>query len=87
MLTPPSSIQQPASIMAITIEHFSTKVTAKGTSYKYPLLVRSNISDRTELLQIAHIPSFLIYNGFEKDLDAAEVLERALDMESNRGGQ
>ena len=87
VLTLPSSIYQPANIAKIKIKEFITKVTAKVTAYNYPLLIRSNFSDTTKLLQIDPIPTFLIYDGFEKDLDAAEVLERVLFMDRNRGGQ
>ena len=59
----------------------------EGTAYNYPLIVRSNISDATKLLQIAPIPPFLIYDGSEKDLDAAEPLERVLAMDIDGGGQ
>ena len=44
-------------------------------TYNYPLLARSNVSDTTKLLQIAPIPQLLVYDGFNKDIDAAEVLE------------
>ena len=37
------------------------------------VFLRSNCNDTTEILQIAPIPQFLIYDGFEKDLDAEEV--------------
>ena len=69
------------------VEQFITKVTAKGTAYNYPLPARSNASDTTELLQIAPIPPFLVYDGFKKDIDAAEVLERVLAMDRVSGGQ
>ena len=62
-------------------------MTAKGTVYSYPLLALSNASDTTKLLQIAPIPPFIIYDGFEKYLDAEEVLERVLSVDRYRGGQ
>ena len=70
----PASVHQLSSIAAITVKHFSTKLASKVTAYNYPLLARSNASDITKLLQIAPIPPFLLYNGFEKNIDAAEVL-------------
>ena len=83
----PASIHQGASIVAMTTEQFINNVKEKGTEYNYPLLARSNISDTTKLLQIEHIPPFLVYNGFEKDLDAEEFIERILDMDRDGGGQ
>ena len=87
MLTLPASIHQPESIATMTSKQFIAKETAKVIAYSYPLLVRSNVRDTTKLLQIALIPPFLVYDGFKKDLYAAEVLERVLAMDRNGGGQ
>ena len=62
-------------------------MTSKGTSYRYPLLARSNVVDTTELLNISPIPPFLVYDGFDKDLDAAEVTERVLVVDREGGVQ
>ena len=78
VLTLPASIHQPIYITTMTIKRFSTKLTAKGSTYSYPLLARTNVGGTTELLQIASIPPFLVYDGFEKDLDTSEVLEQVL---------
>ena len=87
VLTPPASIHQPASIATMTIEIFSTKVKEKGKAHNYPFLVCSNVNNTTKVLQISPIPPFLLYDGFEKDLDSAEVLERILSMDRDGGGQ
>ena len=84
VLTLPPSIHQPTFIVTITVKQFSTKVTEKRTTYIYHLLARSNVSDTTEILQVTPIPPFLVYDGFEKELNAAEVLEQVLAM--NRAG-
>ena len=81
VLNLPASIYQSESIATMNVKQFSAKVTEKGTTYSYPLLVHSNVGDTTELLQISPIPSFLVYDGFEKDLNAAEVLVRVLSMD------
>ena len=49
-------------------------MTAKGKAYNYNLLEHSNSVQTTKLLKIAHIPLFLVDDGFEKDINAAEVL-------------
>ena len=87
MLTLPVSIHQPAFIATMTIERFSTNVTSKGTALNYPLLARSNASYTTKLPQIAPIPPFLIYEWFDKDIYAAEFIERVLSMNRDRGVQ
>ena len=71
----------------MTAEQFSAKLTSKGTTYSYPLLVLTSVCGTTELLQIAPILPFLVYDCFEKDLDAAEVLKRVLVMDRERVGQ
>ena len=64
VLTLLASIQQPAAIATMTVEKFSASMTSKETTYSYPLLARSNVGDKTELIQIAPIPPFLVYDGF-----------------------
>ena len=64
----------------MTVEQFRTKFTAKGSTYSYPLLAHTNVGGTTELLEIAPIPPFLVYDGFEKDLNVAKVLDRVLAM-------
>ena len=39
----------------------------------------SNVTEEEEIMKIASIPSYLIYDGFDKDLDSAMVYERLMD--------
>ena len=87
VLNLPASIYQSESIATMTVKQFSAKVTEKGTTYSYPLLVLTSVCGTTELLQIAPILPFLVYDCFEKDLDAAEVFKRVLVMDRERVGQ
>ena len=87
VLTLPASIYQTASIATMTVEQFIAKLTAKGSTYRYPLLTGTNVGGTNELRQIAPIPQLLVYDDFEKDLDAAEVLKRVLAMERDGVGQ
>ena len=87
VLTFPVSIKQPASIATMKGGNFIIKMTSKVTAYNYPLLARFNVSDTTKLLQIAPIPSFLVYDDFKKDLNAVEVIKRVLAMDRDIGGQ
>ena len=70
----------------MTAKQFIAKLTEKGSTYIYHLLARTNTSVTTELLQIAPIPPVLVYDGFEKDLDAVEVIEQVLSMDRGGGG-
>ena len=62
----------------MTAEQFSTAVTAKGATYMYPLVTRNAVTETKELMQLAPIPPYLLYDGFETDLDTAPVLERVM---------
>ena len=67
--------------MAVMTEaQFSTTITSKGATYTYPLLAKSNVMNSEQTMQMAPIPPYLVYDGFEKDLDTALVLERILNF-------
>ena len=53
-------------------------MTAKVTTYSYSLMSHKNVVGTTELLKIASILSFLVYGGFEKNLDTKEVPKQVL---------
>ena len=40
----------------------------------------SNVTNTEEIIKMSTIPSYLIYDGFEKDLNAAMVYERIMDI-------
>ena len=46
----------------------------------YPLLNRIAVTAMEELMQVAPIPPYFVYNGFDNDLDAACVLERVMSV-------
>ena len=87
VLTLPASSNQLAYITTMTVKQFITKVTKKVTAYNYSLLAHSNVSDTTKILQIAPVPTFLVSNGFEKDIYAAEVLKVVLSMDRDSDRQ
>jgi hypothetical protein len=41
----------------------------------------NNVTNHADILRIAAIPTYLVYDGFNKDLDAAEVYERVMDCQ------
>eukprot|EP00957_Ditylum_brightwellii_P033071 2507602-Ditylum_brightwellii.AAC.1 len=58
---------------------FEGKVSA---STSWPMFQASTIMDQTSLIiQIAPIPTFFVYDGLEKDLDATTILARIEDLE------
>ena len=64
--------------VVMTAEQFSTAVTTKGVTYTYPLVTRNAVTSIEELMKLAPIPPYLVYDSFEADLDAARVLERVM---------
>jgi len=57
---------------------FKATLTTKGERYTYPLLPRNQVTELERMLQIAPIPAYFIYDGFETDLDATLVYERII---------
>ena len=55
-----------------------TAITAKGANYTYPLLPRNQVTSTATIMQVAPIPPYFVYDGFEGDLDAGMVYERLL---------
>ena len=76
----PSTMTEKNQVATMTDIQFSTQLTSKGSGYTYPLLPRAAVTTTEELLQLAPIPAYLVYDGFENDLDAAVVLERVLSV-------
>ena len=53
----------------MTEAQFTTTITAKGAAYTYPLLAKSNVMNTDRTIQMAPIPPYFVYDGFENDLD------------------
>ncbi len=56
----------------------STTLTTKGANYSWPLLPNSQVTTSAPVMKLAPIPCFLVYDGIQHQLDAAEVYERIL---------
>ena len=69
-------------VAVITEAQFTATITAKGEAYIYPLLEKSNITNTEQTMQVATIPPYIVYDGFENDLDAALILERIMSVSS-----
>ena len=75
----PASIRTRQNVSTMTHDHFCQTITAKGANYTWPLKSR-DINNQSSIMQIAPIPAHLIFDGFQTDLDAAEVYERVLTV-------
>lgn len=69
-------------VAAMTETQFSTALTTKGPSYSYPLVARNAVTTSAEIIKLAPVPPYLVYDGFENDLDAALVLERVMSTDT-----
>ena len=69
-------------VAVMTEAQFSATITAKGSVYTYPLLVKSNIMNKERTMQMDPIPPYFLYDGFENDLDAALILECIMSVSS-----
>ena len=76
----PATVVEPKTVEVMTVTQFSTIINSKGAIYSYPLLARNAVSMSGEIMQIYSIPPYFVYDGFEKDLDVALVLERVMSV-------
>ena len=63
-------------VSAMTMDQFSTTIATKGADFSYPLLSRTAVSSMVAIMALAPLPPYLVFDGFDCDLNAAEVLER-----------
>ena len=67
----------------MTDEQFTFTLTVKGPEFLHPLLARNRILDTKPILQLAPIPTYLVYDGLNQDLNAALILERLMTVETD----
>jgi hypothetical protein len=69
-LSLPATIRDMEEVAVMTPVQFTGKITEKGRNFSWPLHNRDKVTNTHEIMQLAPIPPFLVYNGFEKDLNA-----------------
>ena len=74
----PATMVEKQTVVMMTKNQFSTALTPKGVGYTYPLLNRIAATTTEEIIQVAPIPPYFVYNGFDNDLYAACILERVM---------
>ena len=79
-LTLPLTVLNSTDVATMTEEQFKTSLTTKGPIFTYPLVARANITTSNNLMQLAPIPPFLLYDGINRDLNAANIYERLLTI-------
>ena len=85
LVLPPQTVNL-ADRLCLTAEQFNTQIKAQGAQYTFPLVRRLDAAEiSVSIMQLAPIPSFLILDGIDQDLDAANVLERVLLADDTDG--
>ena len=85
-LGPPQPICLPTTLVntnlvaVMTETQLYTSITQKGAGYSYPLLDRNTVTMSETIMQMAPIPPYFVYDGFEQDLDTALGLERIIGV-------
>ena len=74
----PATMVEKQTVATMTENQFSSTLTTKGAGYTYPLLNQIAVTTMEDMMQMAPIPSYFVYNRFDKDMDAACVLERVM---------
>jgi hypothetical protein len=69
-------------VAVMTDEQFTTTLTTKGANFAYPLLPSNRVLETQPILQIAPIPTYLVYDGLNQDLNAADILERLMSVDT-----
>ena len=80
VLTLPHTCTEYKDLLCPTDEDFESKLTNTQTWPLYTL--RGNNLGTQEVAKIMPLPSFIIYDGFDKDLWAAEIYERVCHMDN-----
>ena len=81
-ITLPASTTDIIEVACMTEEVFDQRLRDKGgEAYTWPLAARNTVTTSADIMQLAPIPAFLVFDGFNADLDAANVLERILVSE------
>ena len=80
LLLLPAKAAKRCEVLNPTNKIVQTALADSGAAYGQHLILPRNIPEATTspILLIAPIPTYLVYDGFEQDLDAAMVYERLL---------
>ena len=78
----PATIRVTNTVAVMTPAQLSTKLIEKGPTYQWPILVKDKVTTTKDIMQIAPLPPFLVYDGLNSDIDAALLYERVLDTDT-----
>jgi hypothetical protein len=84
----PPDIVTATEMICMTREQFETNLTTAQANFTWPLTPRLrafNANNTVTIMKIAPIPATLVFDGIDKDLNAAEVIERIDSLDDNDG--
>ena len=61
----PTTLNNTNLVAVMTETHFYTAITQKGAGCLYPILDRNAVTMSETIMQLAPIPPYFVYNGFE----------------------
>ena len=71
----PSDMVETVNCLTPTNEEFATKMAEPGNA-SFPWFKNASLTNNSSFIKIMPIPAFLVYDGFDKDLDAVTVYKR-----------
>ena len=77
LIFPVSSLEA-YDVPMMTEEEFVQAISAKGSAFSYPLLPDTQVSTTTNIMKVAPIPAYFVYDGIRGDLHAGLVYERIM---------
>jgi hypothetical protein len=83
----PKSVVETRAVITMSEDMFKAKLTEKGPNYSWPLVSRAKAIETetttVDIMQIAPVPTFLLYDGLDNDIDAADLYERVLELDDS----
>lgn len=79
----PIDTMEKEEVAVMTDTQFTFTLTVKGADFLHPLLSRNRITGTKPIMRIAPIPTYLVYDGLNQDLNAALILERLMSVDTD----
>jgi hypothetical protein len=70
-----NAMRQVEKMPVMTDNQFLTTLSSKGPLYQVPLVLNAQVKTEAEIMKMAPIPTYLVYDGFESDLEIGLVYE------------
>jgi hypothetical protein len=78
----PRTLRNKSAIAVMTDAQFKEELSGKGQNFTYPLVPHIRVQNTKELMQMALIPAYLVYDGIMSDVNAALLYEHILSLDN-----